>query len=163
MVHGNCLTGIFPLALLNEDCVSTAVLCQPATPLMSKKEVLFHSQPERHKRALGLTNKDVSAGIAALKNDPSKKLLGFHYRADPLGAYEKFEVIHERLAKEGMADRFRPFIKYPKRGTVEDWWAKLSEPTTEKRGLKGPHSTVTGAKSNEDRQWFRDQLATALR
>ena len=84
-VIGNCLTGIFPLAFLDEPQVKRVVLCQPATPIKTNAEIMLRlRQPAKLSNALGISQEQLNRAVAALKSNPSKKVYGFHYLNDHL-------------------------------------------------------------------------------
>jgi len=160
VVVGTCLTGAFPLASLARPSVRAAVLCQPALRLKTQAEVLFRvrrSAAERQK--LALTDEQIDAALAALRRDPSKQLLGFHYLEDPLAELEKFTWLHERLGPS-LQRHFRPVVLVPRETAgLPPWWIQLR--TTERRGLTGPHVTLGGP--NEcDRDRLRAHLVEVI-
>ncbi|MDF1861816.1 MAG: hypothetical protein P1U87_16475 [Verrucomicrobiales bacterium] len=113
-VIGNCLTGSFPLALMDEPAVETGVLAQPAMPLLTTPQVLLRiPQKKEIRRSTGLSSVQWERTIAALHRHPEKRLIGFHYRNDPLAPIGKFDRIRERLSAENLGDRFHAFVLAP--------------------------------------------------
>jgi dienelactone hydrolase len=165
IVVGNSLTGTFPLALLDEPCVKTAVLGQPALPAMRLPQVMLRiPQSMEKRRALTLTETQWDSIAASLRKNPDKRIIGFHYREDPIAPIERFDSLHERLEAEGLANRFRAFVLSPagaayaaERGN----WVVGSD-TVERRKMVTPHSTYLDAENLKDREWFRDHLQRAL-
>lgn len=165
IVVGNSLTGTFPLALLDEACVKTAVLGQPALPAMRVPQVMLRiPQSMEKKRALTLTDTQWDAITASLRRHPGKRLIGFHYLDDPIAPIERFDSLHERLEAEGLADRFKAFVLSPDGGAYAAGrrsWVVGSD-TVERPKMLTPHSTYLDAESLADREWFRDRLRGAL-
>lgn len=165
IVVGNSLTGTFPLALLDEPCVKTAVLGQPALPAMRVPQVMMRiPQSMEKKRALTLTDEQWSRITAALRRHPDKRLIGFHYLEDPIAPIERFDSLHERLAAAGLADRFKAYVLSPNGAayaTERRSWVVGSD-TIERRRMVTPHSTYLDAENQADREWFRRQLRRAL-
>lgn len=165
IVVGNSLTGTFPLALLDEACVKTAVLGQPALPAMRVPQVMLRiPQSMEKKRALTLTDDQWDAVSASLHHHPDKRIIGFHYLEDPIAPIERFDSLHQRLAAEGLADRFKAYVLSP---GGEAYAAKrsgwiLGSDTIERRKMITPHSTYLDAENPSDREWFRDRLRGAL-
>jgi dienelactone hydrolase len=164
IVMGNCLTGAFPLALLGQPQVRAAILCQPAMPLPNPPELslLGGCQDAATRRSLAVPDKAVRQTVKAMKLDPSKRLIGFHYLEDWIAPLEKFDFIHEQLAAHGLAERFRPIVLVPQGNQTakEDWWQV--ETTAVTRNLKGPHNTVTASGSQADRKHMRQILLNWL-
>lgn len=166
IVIGNSLTGAFPLALLDEPCVKTAVLGQPALPAMRVPQVMLRiPQSMEKRRALTLTDAQWSRITAALRKDPDKRLIGFHYEEDPVAPIERFDALHGRLAASGLGGRFRAYVLSPPGSAFaaerSDW--VVGRDTTERRRMVTPHSTYLDAGNGEDREWFRERLRSALR
>jgi len=158
IVMGNCLTGGFPLALLARPDVKAAILCQPSMPYQSP----FAKETAEYSASFALSDDTLDATIAAMKRDPGKRLLGFRYVEDALSPKEKFDMLHLRLRREGLAHRFRPVILYPPGAERTRPWA--DERSTEARyaGLGMPHNTVTSSASLEDRRRMRALLYRQL-
>lgn len=165
VVVGNSLTGTFPLALLDEACVKTAVLGQPALPAMRVPQVMMRiPQSMEKRRALTLTETQWDAITASLRHHPDKRIIGFHYLEDPIAPIERFDSLHERLAAEGLADRFKAYVLSPDGeayAAERRAWVSGSD-TVERRKMVTPHSTYLDAENLADREWFRDRLRKAL-
>lgn len=164
-VIGNSLTGSFPLALLEERCVRLAVLGQPAVPAKRMPQILLRipHRPEE-KRSLTLTDEKWQDIVGALRRNPGKRIVGFHYLEDPMAEIDRFDELHERLARGGLAHRFTAYVKTPPDHSFAKErrsWVVASE-TDEKRGTLTPHSTYLDAADLEDRAWFRAKLRSAL-
>lgn len=166
VVIGNCLTGSFGLSLIDEPSVRTAVLAQPAMPLKKTHQVIFRIPQRRELRvSTGVAADQWEKSLAALRRDPRKKVIGFHYRNDPLAPLVKFDTIHERLAAAGVADRFTAYILDPMGGG----WAKrradwvVGGETDQQTTMLTPHSTLINPVTRTDRDWFRARLLEALR
>lgn len=164
-VVGNCLLGIHPLALLDEPCVSKAVLCQPATPVKSDLSVLLRQQqPDDVKTALGLSEADVARAMKALCGPSAKRIAAFHYEYDPLAPMERIDELHRRLKAEALHGRMQTFVlRYADYRSlpVPGWWTEHGFSTV-KRGALNPHSTIISAKADEDLCWFRQKLIQFL-
>lgn len=166
-VIGNCLTGILPLALLSEPCVEVAVICQPATPMQTWWEFMMRRQSSAKSKALGISERDFARAVEVLKQSGTqlksgKRIVGLHYFHDPIGAFDKFRAIHERLESSGVAGRFRTLVAYPVgRGVSEPWWTHRRETRMRSSMLNPAHSTLTSA-DPDDRAWFRDTLIDEL-
>lgn len=165
VVVGNSLTGTFPLALLDEACVKTAVLGQPALPAMRVPQVMMRiPQSMEKKRALTLTGIQWEAVTASLRRHPDKRIIGFHYLEDPIAPIERFDSLHERLEAEGLAARFKAYVLSPDGeayAAERRAWVVGSD-TVERRKMVTPHSTYLDAENMTDRKWFRDRLRKAL-
>jgi|APTNR8051073442_1049403.scaffolds.fasta_scaffold24423_2 dienelactone hydrolase len=165
VVVGNSLTGTFPLALLDEACVKTAVLGQPALPAMRVPQVMMRiPQSMEKKRALTLTETQWDAITASLRRHPDKRIIGFHYLEDPIAPIERFDSLHERLGAEGLTDRFKAYVLSPggeAYAAERRTWVVGSD-TVERRKMVTPHSTYLDAENQADREWFRDRLRKAL-
>jgi dienelactone hydrolase len=160
VVVGNCLTGGFPLAMLGQQSVKTAVLCQPALPIKSLAEVVFRLPQSREKRmAFGIPQDQMNASLRALSADPTKHLYGFHYLDDPLASMDKFYWLHQKLGRRGITEKFRPVVLVPQNPrTKPQWWE--TKITKAKDSTVGPHVTLTGS-DEPDRSCLRarfDQL-----
>ncbi|MBX7211600.1 MAG: dienelactone hydrolase family protein [Verrucomicrobiaceae bacterium] len=159
VVMGNCLSGGFPLALLGRADVRAAILCQPAMPFpTSPANTLLEIQSVDSKRLMALPDEMVEKTFAAMKRDPSKRLIGFHYREDWIAMFEKFEWLHQELVRRGMGEKFKPVVMVPadRPCRQEDWWQVAY--TDARRHLKGPHNTVTASDNATDRRHMRDIL-----
>lgn len=165
IVVGNSLTGTFPLALLDETCVKTAVLGQPALPAMRVPQVMLRiPQSMEKKRALTVTDTQWEAIAASLRRHPDKRIIGFQYLEDPIAPIERFDSLHERLETKGLANRFRAFVLSPAGeayAAERRTWVVGSD-TVERRKMVTPHSTYLDAENLKDREWFRDHLREAL-
>lgn len=164
-VIGNCLTGIFPLTILNEPSVRLAVLSQPAMPVMKFHEVLFRIPQSRSKQeALPLSSEFLFPVFKAMQADPSKRIVGFHYVHDPVAPIVKFDRLHESLTAAGLANRFSAYVmEKPNSSWANDRaeWA-IAVDTAQPRKMLTPHSTLSNPESREDRDWFREQLRREL-
>ncbi|MEM1440720.1 MAG: hypothetical protein AAGF67_00155 [Verrucomicrobiota bacterium] len=164
-VIGNCLTGIFPLAIMDEPHVRVAVLSQPALPVLKIHQILFRlPQPQIKQEALPLSDEYLDPILIAMQNDPSKRLLGFHYVHDPVAPIAKFDHLHESLAGAGVANRFTAYIlEKPDSsyGSERTPWV-VADTTEQPRKLLTPHSTLSNPESRSDRDWFRAQLRREL-
>ncbi len=164
-VIGNSFTGAFPLALLREPAVRIAVVGQPTLPAKRMPGILLRiPQPERYRRSLSLTAEGWDEVVAALREDPKKRILGFHYEEDPIGAIDRFDELRERLVEVGLEERFQAWVLTPPEsayrvGRAE--WVSAGK-TSEARTMLTPHSTFMDAENAEDRAWFRAQLRLAL-
>lgn len=168
VVMGNSLTGAIPLSLLAHPSVRIAVLAQPATPAPRMHEILLRVPPSREEQeSLSLSPSDWKSVVRAMRRDPRKRVLGFHYLDDPLAEIGRFDVLHERLAEEGLARRFTAHVLAPP-GKVETYsggresWTVVAT-TTERAKMLTPHSTFIDPNTAEDRDWFRKQLRESLR
>jgi len=164
-VVGNCLTGIFPFALINEPHVKTGVIAQPASPLKHWYHAYFRiPQLPWHEPALGLKWKKIRSSLAALEANPEKQLYGFHYYQDPLASFSKFENLDRKLAKRGLTDQFKTVVlASPEKAPHlrKQKWTVVGEtcsPTTKTL----PHSTIINPATDEDRHWFREKLRLVL-
>jgi dienelactone hydrolase len=164
-VIGNSFTGAFPLALLAEPTVSLAVLGQPSLPAKRLGRILLRlPDPPRRERAVTLSEAEWSATLDALRRHPEKRIVGFHYREDPVAPIERFDALHERLRQEGLADRFHAHVLGPPGDTYEAeraFWVRGGS-TGEVPGMLTPHSTYLDAAEATDRAWFRDRLRREL-
>lgn len=165
VVIGNSLTGAFPLALLDEPCVKTAVIGQPALPAMRVPQVMLRIPQSREKRkAIPLREEEWKRVLSALRGDSGKRILGFHYADDPIAAIERFDTLHDRLGAAGLGSRFRAFVLVAPGDTYaesREAWITSAE-TVERRGLVTPHSTYLDAENAEDLDWFRQRLRAQL-
>ena len=166
IVMGNCLTGNFPLALLEIPEVKTAVVAQPAIPIAKLHNVVLRFPQSRKKqRALGISATDWENAVEALHSDSRKRILGFHYRNDPVAPIVKFDVLHERLKQAGLADRFTAYVLSPVGQRYErqrpDW--VIGGVTEESKKMTTPHSTIINPENETDLKWFRNHLRTSLR
>lgn len=164
-VIGNCLTGNFPLAVLAEPGVELAVLAQPALPVKNYPEILLRLPQSKKKRvALGIPDETMNQLAAAMRGNPNKRIVGFHYAHDPLAPVAKFDALHGFLSDHQLADRFegvvlkRPGSRY--QHSRRDWVTAAD--TQEPLKLLTPHSTIANPESPADRAWFRSQLRRHL-
>jgi dienelactone hydrolase len=81
-VIGMCLTGSFPLLLVQHDAVKAAVVSQPALPLFRKS-------------AVGLSAEEIAATRTAL--EPKAKVLYFRYSRDCISPNERLEALKKEL------------------------------------------------------------------
>lgn len=164
-VIGNSLTGSFPLALLEESCVRLAVMGQPAVPAKRMPQIIMRlPHPPEEKRSLSLTDEKWNDIVGVLRRNPGKRIVGFHYLEDPMAEIDRFDELHERLSRAGIAQRFTAYVKTPAGHPFpaeRRSWVVASE-TTEKRRTLTPHSTYLDAANAEDREWFRAKLKSAL-
>lgn len=161
-VIGNCLTGIHPLALLDEPCVRRVVLCQPATPLKHACEVVLGRDQGRAKaEALGLSEAEVEASLATMSRDQRKKIAVLHFSHDPLAPMARVHVLYQRLKARGLASRLQTYVLKPVGEPKQPWWTD-SQDTTASVTHTNPHSTIVNADCSKDLQWFRDYLKDFL-
>lgn len=164
-VVGNSLTGMIPLAVLDEPSVRVAVLGQPATPALRMHDIAFRiPQSEENRRALSMSMEEWQSVERSLRRDSRKRIFGFHYVEDPLASVERFDELRERLEGAGLRNRFRAFVLHPPGDDYvvdrSDW--VTSAETLERRKMLTPHSTYGDPESPEDREWFRAELKSAL-
>ncbi len=165
IVMGNSLTGAFPLSLLDEPCVQVAVIAQPATPVPRMHEILTRSPRSVAERSsLSLDEVGWARLIRALRSDPGKRIIGFNYHDDPIGTIERLDQLHERLAKAGLASRFRAYVLSQETSDFAEGrsWVRGGY-TLEKPRMLPPHSTFIEPENLTDRDWFRDRLRESLR
>ncbi|MDF1659609.1 MAG: hypothetical protein P1U58_18470 [Verrucomicrobiales bacterium] len=164
-VIGNSLTGMMPLAILDEPSVRVAVLGQPATPALQVHEIAGRiPQSKEKKEAISISEDDWKSVEGALRRDSRKKIFGFHYVDDPMASIARFDVLHERLADAGLSSRFKAYVlERPGAGFADERssWVVGNE-TAEKRKMLTPHSTYGANENSEDQAWFRKQLKSAL-
>lgn len=164
-VIGNSLTGMIPLAILDEPSVQVAVLGQPATPALKVHEITGRIPQSKEKQeAISISDENWASVSQALKRDSNKRLLGFHYVDDPMASIARFDVLNERLTDAGLKGRFKAYVlERPGTGFVagRPSWVIGSE-TDEKRKMLTPHSTYGANENPEDQAWFRKQLKSAL-
>lgn len=163
-VIGNCLTGNFPLALLDQPQVKTVVLAQPALPAERDFQVLLRiPQLPHRRRSLAMPDGIVEHSIAAMKSDAEKRIVGFHYHHDPLAPMVKFDRLAKQLRKEGLENRFTAYVLQIEGDTYggKRRWV-FSDSTEEKRKMLTPHSTIINPENRTDRNWFRARLREAL-
>lgn len=158
IVMGNCLTGGFPLALLGRPDVKAAILCQPSMPYQSP----FAKETPEYNASFAIPEAALEASIDALRRDPRKRLLGFHYLEDDLAPMEKFDSLHERLRRAGVAHRFRPVVLYPAGAQRDRPWADERGTEARHKGPGMPHNTVTSSANLEDRRRMRTLLYRQL-
>ncbi len=160
---GNCLTGSLPLALLPRKSVKSAVLCQPALPLKNVGQTLLGIPQSKTKRqGLAIPDQTLDATIVALRKDPGKRLIGFHYLDDPLASMEKFNTLHNRLSRANLAHKFEAVVIIPDDINNNDrstyWWPARHELKTKIKPTRlKPHMTLTGSEM-EDRQMLREKF-----
>ncbi|MEM6278777.1 MAG: alpha/beta fold hydrolase [Verrucomicrobiota bacterium] len=164
-VVGNSLTGMVPLAVLDESVVRVAVLGQPATPVLRMHEIAGRiPQPKEKREALSISEDDWDSIERSLRRDSRKRIFGFHYVDDPVASIERFDVLNQKLSDAGLASRFKAYVmERPGQGYADDRssWVVGNE-TSERRKMLTPHSTYGAAESAEDQEWFRKQLKRAL-
>lgn len=80
-VIGMCLTGAFPLALMEDPAVKVVVLSQPSVPLPWTRSM---------KSSLGMTQKELAV---AQERSKSVRMLGFRFYGDRISPKEKFETL----------------------------------------------------------------------
>ena len=164
-VIGNSLTGSFPLALLEESCVRLAVMGQPAVPAKRMPQIIMRlPHPPEEKRSLTLTDEKWNDIAAAMRRNPGKRIVGFHYLEYPMAEIARFDELHERLSRAGLARRFTAYVKTPAGHPFpaeRRSWVVASD-TTEKRRTLTPHSTYLDAADLNDREWFRAKLKSTL-
>lgn len=164
-VVGNSLTGMIPLAVLDESVVRVAVLGQPATPVLRMHEIAGRiPQPKEKREALSISDDDWNSIERSLRRDSRKRIFGFHYVDDPVASIERFDVLNQKLSDAGLASRFKAYVmESPGQGYADERssWVVGSE-TAERRKMLTPHSTYGVAESEEDQEWFRSKLRRAL-
>jgi dienelactone hydrolase len=164
-VIGNSLTGSFPLALLEESCVRLAVMGQPAVPAKRVPRIIMRlPHPPEETRSLTLTEGKWEEIVRAMQRHPRKTIIGFHYLEDPMAEIERFDELHERLSRAGLARRFTAYVKTPADHPFADErrsWVVASETSETPRTLT-PHSTYLDAADPQDLAWFRTKLKNAL-
>jgi dienelactone hydrolase len=158
VVMGNCMTGGIPLGMLDLPSVGTAVVCQPALPLKTLK-----GDPIKNAETWGIPQHLENAALTALRRDPTKRILGFHFYEDPTAPYRKFEALHDRLGPE-LQDRFRPVVvlRGSSKMTPPEWWDAPVLRTSVRPSLSEPHSTVCGAMEPRDRSQLRRRFFELL-
>ena len=161
IVIGNCMSGIFPLALIKEPYVQTAVLCQPATPIQNHFEFLFRWMPKSKKTALGLPSSSVTNSLQAMRKNKRKQLIGLHYTHDPVAPIERFVVLQDLVTEYGIPNQFKTFLLIPQKKSKETRWTD-HELTCMKQSWLKPHSTIVNAEPEADRKWFLQKLRDAL-
>ncbi len=164
-VIGNCLTGSFPLALLDEPSVDLAFLAQPAIPLLRDGQVIFRIPQRRVVReSLGLSGKQWEKTVSALRKNPDKRIIGFHYRNDPIAPIVKFDTIRETLLEAGVEARFTAYVLAPKgmlHAQKRSAWV-VGGVSQQQTTILTPHSTIINPVTLIDRGWFRDRLREEL-
>lgn len=158
VVMGSCLTGGFPLAMLDLPCVRTAVLCQPALPFKT-----WFGDWTRDADSWAIPAEIEAAVLKTLARDPSKRILGFHYYEDPAAPFRKFEALHGKLGPK-LENRFRPVVvlRGSSRMTPPAWWDQPVLRTRIRPSLSDPHSTVCGAMDPHDRKQIRKRFFELL-
>jgi len=164
-VLGHSLTGMIPLAILDEPAVGLAVLAQPATPVRRLHEILFRiPQSEEEKVALSVSDEDWARIAGAMQSHPRKRIAGFHYQHDPMATIESFDALQGRLEKAGLAGRFTAYVLSragePYAAGREDW--VVESETSERAKMLTPHSTYVVPENDRDREWFRARLRETL-
>jgi dienelactone hydrolase len=164
-VIGNCLSGSFPLAVLAEPGVELAVLAQPALPVVKYHEIFLRlPQSEEKQRGLGIPDETMEKLAVAMRKNPNKRIVGFHYVHDPLAPIAKYDALHDFLSGHGLADRFEAVVlKRPGSRFLNSrhQWASGAD-TAEPLKLLTPHSTIANPESSLDRKWFRSELRKRL-
>ncbi len=164
-VIGNSLTGMMPLAILDEPSVRVAVIGQPATPALKVHEIAGRLPQSKEKQeAISISEEEWNSVENALRRDSRKRIFGFHYFDDPMASIERFDVLHKRLTAAGLSNRFKAYVlERPGTGFAGERssWVVGNE-TTEKRKMLTPHSTYGANENSEDQAWFRKQLKSAL-
>ena len=163
-VMGNSLTGNFPLALLDQPAVKTAVVSQPALPVMRNYQVLLGiPQTPNRGKSLAVPDADFERSFEAMKSDPEKRIIGFHYRHDPIAPIAKFDLLARALEKEGLENRFTAYVLDSHGDTYarQRPWV-VSGQTEECRKMLTPHSTLINPENRKDRDWFRARLREVL-
>lgn len=164
IVIGNCLTGSFPIALLDIPEVKVAVIAQPAMPVKKLHQLfLKFPQSKEKRRALSIPVDEKNSALQAMKCDPEKRIVGFHYSNDPIAPVEKFDALHNTLTENGLENRFQAYVLSPPGVTyTEDRnWVTGSD-TQAQREFLSPHSTIINPATCSDRTWFRQKLREAL-
>ncbi len=87
-VIGMCLTGEFPIALLNVDSVEAAVLCQPTNPFSIL--TIFHLGKGS---SFGLAKSDLDYA----RSQSTIPLLGIRYSGDPLCPGRRFDELSRMM------------------------------------------------------------------
>ncbi len=164
-VIGNCLTGNFPLALLDQPAVKTAVIAQPALPVMRDYQIfLAIPQMAARRKSLAIPAVDLKRSFEAIRSDPGKRIVGFHYHRDPLAPIAKFDRLAKALEEEGLENRFTAFVLQTDGrayGSRRSW--VVSNSTEERRKMLTPHSTIINPENRIDREWFRERLKEELK
>ncbi|MEM7602807.1 MAG: hypothetical protein AAF357_15525 [Verrucomicrobiota bacterium] len=164
-IIGNCLTGILPLAVLDEHFVRVAVLSQPAMPVMKLHQVLFRLQQSPAKqRALPLSDTHLDPILSAIHAHPEKRVIGFHYAHDPVAPIIKFDQLHKAMERAGLSNRFTAYVMERPNSTYNSERSSwiVGKTTDQKRKMLTPHSTLSNPESRDDRDWFRARLRREL-
>jgi dienelactone hydrolase len=164
-VIGNSLTGMMPLAILDEPSVRVAVLGQPATPALRMHDIAFRIPQSKEKReALSISEEKWESVVSAMRSDSRKRIFGFHYVEDPLASIDRFDSLNERLEEAGIRNRFRAYVLARSGDSYAEersGWVKGGR-TMERPRMLLPHSTYGAAENPEDEEWFRTQLRKSL-
>lgn len=164
-VIGNSLTGMMPLAILDEPSVRVAVLGQPATPVLRMHDIAFRIPQSKEKReALSISEEKWESVVRAMRSDSRKRIFGFHYVEDPLASIDRFDSLNRRLGEAGIRNRFRAHVLGPIGDSYADErseWVNGGT-TAERPRMLLPHSTYGAAENPEDQEWFREQLRKSL-
>lgn len=91
-VIGMCLSGSWPVALMQNTNVQIGAVCQPAVP--------WPAYPGYRRRNLGLSHKDLAPGLARIRKD-RLTVLGFRFEKDPKSTDERLRYIAGKIQPEG--------------------------------------------------------------
>jgi hypothetical protein len=80
-----CLTGSLSVALLSEECVGAAVVCQPATPIAA--------WTKSRKEALNLAPLDLTLAKQRSSRSDVPPILGFRFEQDSLSPSNRFDQL----------------------------------------------------------------------
>lgn len=161
IVIGNCLTGIIPLALIDEPHIKAGILCQPAVPGSTPLQNLFCYLPAEKKHQLGLPPEVLKRSFTAIQQNPDKRIYGFHYHQDPVAAIERFDQLHHIFGEMNRPHQFQSYILHPADISPPEDWTDHKVSTSRRKPLS-PHSTIINAATCKERKWFRDHLAEIL-
>ncbi|MEN8715220.1 MAG: hypothetical protein ABF384_09950, partial [Verrucomicrobiales bacterium] len=95
---------------------------------------------------------------------PDKRIIGFHYRNDPIAPIVKFDTIRETLLEAGVEDRFTAYVLAPKGmlyAQKRSAWV-VGGVSQQQTTILTPHSTIINPVTLIDRGWFRDRLREEL-
>ena len=155
-VIGNCMTGGQALALLSVPGIETAVVCQPAAPMLPWTTARKH--------AFGVPREDVDASIAAMVKDPAKKLVSINYLQDPVAIIARTAYLAGLTQNAGVARQHKLRIAVPAGPHPEVPASIATHPGY--RPIKSndtcAHPTVTSARDLSDRAAFRAALFEEL-
>lgn len=142
-VIGNCMTGAFPIELLAQPGIDTAVVSQPALPMF-----------EKDRRLLGLPEEAFEGTLAAMQANRRKRIISFNYLLDSTAPISGQEYLAKRTKDRGLTQNHRLFVGVPEGKSLSDH-GELSRELSKHPGLtivpvKGTgwferHSTITGA------------------